>query len=147
VGPAGGRRDGGARGAARTGRDAAGSDRGGDGLPGAETAQLVLHRYALQLRRAEELAGDSVGSDGASPSATLAQPQGADAVCGDDDSQDADAAVVRAATEAQRQRLVALRADGTIGDAAFQRVEEELDWAELDWAQLLRAGERVDGAA
>jgi hypothetical protein len=47
----------------------------------------------------------------------------------------ADAAVVRAATEAQRQRLVALRADGTIGDAAFQRVEEE-----LDWARLLRAG-------
>jgi hypothetical protein len=44
---------------------------------------------------------------------------------------------VRAATEAQRRRLVALRADGTIGDAAFQRVEEELDWAELDWAQLL----------
>ncbi len=38
-----------------------------------------------------------------------------------------------------RRRLVALRTDGTIGDAAFQRVEEELDWAELDWAQYLRA--------
>ena len=45
--------------------------------------------------------------------------------------------VVRAATAAQRRRLVALRADGTIGDAAFQRVEEELDWAELGWAQVL----------
>ena len=55
---------------------------------------------------------------------------------------DADAAVVRAATEAQRRRLVALRADGSIGDAAFQRVEEELDWAELDWTQFLRTGER-----
>ena len=54
---------------------------------------------------------------------------------------------MRAATEAQRRRLVALRADGTIGAAAFQRVEEELDWAELDWAQLLRAGQRADEEA
>ncbi len=54
---------------------------------------------------------------------------------------------MRAATEAQRRRFVALRDDGTIGDAAFQRVEEELDWAELDWAQLLRAGQRADGEA
>ena len=53
---------------------------------------------------------------------------------------------MRAATDAQRRRLVALRADGTIGDAAFQRVEEELDWAELDWAQLLQAGQQTDGA-
>ena len=51
--------------------------------------------------------------------------------------------MVKAATEAQRRCLVALRADGTIGDAAFQRVEEEIDWAELDWAQLLRAGQRT----
>ena len=43
---------------------------------------------------------------------------------------------LRAATQAQPRRLVALRADGTIGYAAFQRVEEELDWAELDWARL-----------
>jgi len=56
-------------------------------------------------------------------------------------------AVVRAATRAQRRRLVALRADGTIGDAAFQRVEEELDWAELDWARLVEAGHTEDGAA
>jgi CPA1 family monovalent cation:H+ antiporter len=77
--------------------------------PRAETAELVRHRYELQLRRAEE---------------ELATP--------------ADAAVVRAATEAARRRLVALRADGTIGDAAFQRIEEELDWADLDWAQFLR---------
>jgi CPA1 family monovalent cation:H+ antiporter len=65
---------------------------------------------------------------------------------GDDHAADADAAVVRAATQAQRRRLVALRADGTIGDAAFQRVEEELDWAELDWGQFLRVGQRADGA-
>ena len=32
----------------------------------------------------------------------------------------------------------ALRADGTIGDAAFQQVQEALDWAELDWAQVVQ---------
>jgi len=89
--------------------------------PRAETAELVRHRYELQLRRAEEELG--------APEETAA----------DTDGQEADAAVVRAATEAARRQLVALRADGTIGDAAFQRVEEELDWAELDWAQFLRA--------
>src|SRR5262249_44842685 len=65
----------------------------------------------------------------------------------DTPGRDADALVVRAATEAQRRRLLALRADGTIGDAAFQRVEEELDWAELDWVQLVRAGRQADGEA
>ena len=104
--------------------------------PGVETAALVRHRYELQLRRAEqELAGDGVEGNGAArPEADGAAP------AADSDDPDADAEVVRAATEAQRRRLVALRADGTIGDAAFQRVEEELDWAELDWAQVVRAG-------
>jgi len=45
---------------------------------------------------------------------------------------------VRAATAAQRRRLTALRADGTIGDDAFQRLEQELDLAELDLQQVLR---------
>ncbi len=45
---------------------------------------------------------------------------------------------MRASAEARR-RLVALRDDGTIGDAAFQRVEEELDCTELGWEQTLRA--------
>ncbi|HEX6041306.1 MAG TPA: hypothetical protein VFZ20_24850, partial [Longimicrobium sp.] len=93
--------------------------------PGAETAELVRHRYALQLSRAQsEPASDA-----------------------ERDELDADEAVVRAATHAQRRRLVALRADGTIGDAAFQRVEEELDWAELDWARLVQAGQSENGAA
>jgi monovalent cation/hydrogen antiporter len=91
--------------------------------PGAETAELVRHRYDLQLRRAEE---------------ELGAPEEAAA---DTDGREADAAVVRAATEAARRRLMALRADGTIGDAAFQRIEEELDWADLDWAQFLRTAD------
>ncbi|MET0626084.1 MAG: cation:proton antiporter [Pyrinomonadaceae bacterium] len=112
--------------------------------PITETAQLVRHRYALQLRRAEgEFAGDGAGVNGAVPEDSAAPP----ATDADADGPEDDAAVVRAATEAQRRRLVALRDDGTIGDAAFQRVEEELDWAELDWAHLLRAGQRADGGA
>jgi len=91
--------------------------------PGAETAELVRHRYDLQLRRAEK---------------ELGAPEEAAA---DTDGLEADAAVVRAATEAARRRLMALRADSTIGDAAFQRVEEELDWADLDWAQFLRTAD------
>ena len=86
---------------------------------GGESAALVRHSYTLQLRRAE--AGlVTAGRD--------------------------DATVLRAATEAQRHRLVALRSDGTIGDAAFQRVEEEMDWAELGWAQVVGHEERTDGA-
>ena len=109
--------------------------------PGAETASLVRHRYELQLRRAEEVAGDGVGVNASPTEDAAALPPSA--ACGN--GADADAAVVRAATESQRRRLMALRDDGTIGDAAFQRVEEELDWAELDWAHLLRAGKRTDG--
>ncbi|HKB00580.1 MAG TPA: sodium:proton antiporter [Gemmataceae bacterium] len=111
--------------------------------PGAETAKLVRHRYDLQLRRAErEFTGDGTNASDPPPESTATLQTTPDQ-SGD---LDADAAVVRAATEAQRRRLVALRADGTIGEAAFQRVEEELDWAELDWAQLLRAGQRENGA-
>jgi CPA1 family monovalent cation:H+ antiporter len=107
--------------------------------PGAETAALVRHRYELQLRRAEDdvAGGDGVGANDPAPGRPAAH-------AGD---RCADAAVVRAATDAQRRRLVALRSDGTIGDAAFQRVEEELDWAELDWAQLVGAGHQSDGKA
>jgi len=39
---------------------------------------------------------------------------------------------------AERQRLLDLRASGRIGDAAFQLVEQEIDWAELDLRQAFR---------
>ncbi len=91
--------------------------------PGGESANLVRHGYELQLRRAEK----EIASEGADvapgPAASSAR--------------DGDVAAVRAAAEAQRRRLMALRRDGTIGDAAFQRVEEELDWTELGWAQVV----------
>ncbi len=53
--------------------------------------------------------------------------------------------LIRRAVSAERRRLLALRADGTIGDDAFHRVEEELDWAELN-AELGTIGRiRTDG--
>lgn len=36
---------------------------------------------------------------------------------------------------AERQRLIELRDNDTIGDAAFQQVEQELDMRELDLSQ------------
>ncbi|HKO55192.1 MAG TPA: sodium:proton exchanger, partial [Thermoanaerobaculia bacterium] len=86
--------------------------------PGAETAELVRRRYELLLRRAE---GGSEDEDAMQRELAI------------------DAEVVRTATAAERQRLAALRANGTIGDAAFQLVEQELDWEELDLQQLVRA--------
>jgi len=109
--------------------------------PGAETAELVRHRYQLELRRAEEVARVGAGAARVASSETAPESEAEGT-----DEEDADAEVVRAATEAQRRRLLALRAEGTIGDAAFQRIQEELDWAELDWAQLLRAGAANDGS-
>jgi CPA1 family monovalent cation:H+ antiporter len=92
---------------------------------GTEAATLMRRRLELQLRRAEaELEGRAEGRpDGA------ADPGGPPSE---------DVGVVRAAMAAERQRLSALRADGTIGDAAFQQIEQELDWKELDLQQFLR---------
>jgi len=92
---------------------------------GAETAALVRRRFELLLRRAQEALanGDSVPSGPIAPSSELA----------------ADTEVILLATAAERRRLTALRADGTIGDAAFQQIEQELDLAELDLQQLVRA--------
>ena len=38
------------------------------------------------------------------------------------------------AIERQRQELEHLRNEGIIGDEAYHRLEEEIDWAELDAA-------------
>jgi CPA1 family monovalent cation:H+ antiporter len=96
---------------------------------GAETAELVRRRYDLLLRRAEtELASGRSVADGGDDeeSARLGRELAADVD------------LVRSAAMAGRQRLAGLRADGTIGDAAFQLLEQELDWEELDLQQLVR---------
>ena len=100
-------------------------------LPGEDISGLLRRRYEVLLRRAES---DLTAGDG-TPNAPAADGFR---------TFDVDEAIVRTATSAERQRLLALRADGTIGDAAFQRVEQELDWEELDLQQLVSSedGER-----
>jgi monovalent cation/hydrogen antiporter len=83
--------------------------------PEAEHVAWLRRKYEGRLRDAE------AALDGR---ATAAEPSGNGASAGVD--------VLRAAIAAERRRLFALRADGTIGDDAFHRVEEELDWAELN---------------
>lgn len=72
---------------------------------GGESADLFRRRYEHRLHRAEKH---------------------------EDEIDPADAELVRLATTAERQRLIELRDNATIGDAAFQQVEQELDMKELD---------------
>jgi CPA1 family monovalent cation:H+ antiporter len=90
---------------------------------GDELSGLMRQRYEVLLRRAEaEMAG------GAS---ALRRANGSD-----ERALDVEGAVARRASSAARRQLLALRAEGTIGDAAFQRVEQELDVEELELQQL-----------
>jgi len=83
--------------------------------PDHEGSALLRRRYELRLRRAEAALDGAPGEPAAVP-----------------DEVTAHADVLRAAMTAERRRLISLRADGTIGDDAFHRIEEELDLAELD---------------
>ena len=78
-----------------------------------EGTDLLRRKYSVRLGRAESRL------DGAHPAPE--SPEGPrDYVT-----------AARAAMAAERRRLYELRADGTIGDDAFHRIEEELDRAEL----------------
>ncbi len=88
----------------------------------AELSGLLRHRYEVMLRRAEaDLATDGQPAPAANGAADLTRDE---------------AQAVRAATSAERARLIALRESGTIGDAAFQKLEQELDWEELHLQQV-----------
>ncbi|HEY3256988.1 MAG TPA: cation:proton antiporter, partial [Polyangiaceae bacterium] len=92
-------------------------------LPASEASDVHRRRYELMLARIEVPAADSddpPAADGDEPSAAISR-----------DDRLADSHALRAATSAERSRLLALRDAGTIGDHAFQRIEEELDWEEL----------------
>jgi len=84
---------------------------------------LLRRRYTVMLERVEGQAAD------AEPSGNVrAEVRGR--------VSQSEAEIIRRATGAERQRLVALRSDGTIGDAAFQQIEQELDLEELYLQQL-----------
>jgi CPA1 family monovalent cation:H+ antiporter len=89
-----------------------------DALPPGEVSEVLRRRYALLLERTEAAACD----EAAASSSRRAR--------------DGDATIVRAATSAERQSLIALRDAGSIGDEAFQRLEQELDLEELHLQQL-----------
>jgi CPA1 family monovalent cation:H+ antiporter len=89
--------------AAQAGLAALESDRLDDG-----EADLLRRKYERRVRRFEALETSAQAAD---PAAL--HP-------------------ARRALDAERRALSALRAQGVIGDDAFHRVEEELDWAELN---------------
>jgi CPA1 family monovalent cation:H+ antiporter len=80
-----------------------------------ETTRYVQQGFAMQLRQAEQ--------DYKQAPSNTRRDEGIAA---------------RVAVEEQRRRLRALRAQGTIGDVAYQQLESELDWMELGWEQALR---------
>lgn len=91
-----------------------------DAQSGAELSVLLRSRYEVLLRRAQaQIDAADAGVEHVTSESAARSVQ-------------ADAAVARAAVSAARQTLLALRAAGTIGDAAFQKVESELDVEELD---------------
>jgi Na+/H+ antiporter len=103
-------------------------------IPGEDMAELLGNRYEVMLRRAEiELAAGVAPAPRNAPRAAAGERAPAD-----------DAAIVRKVTSAERLRLVALRDEGAIGDAAFQRVEQELDLEELDLLTLARDTDQQD---
>jgi CPA1 family monovalent cation:H+ antiporter len=78
--------------------------------------QLFRRKYEDRIRRAEGAASGSPG-----------------------DGDDSDfTAVQRRAQAAERRTLSDLRTQGVIGDDAFHRVEEELDWAEMHQEGMAR---------
>ncbi len=95
-------------------------------LPVDELSDLLRRRSEVLLRRAEAVAPRRRGGAG-----------------GGDRRQrfDVGSELVRVAAAAARRRLLTLRGDRTIGDRAFQRVEEELDREELDFEDRSREDE------
>ena len=82
---------------------------------------LLRRKYEARLRHAERVAAHShaSGGDGAPEYTSYTS-------------------VLRLALATERRVLLELRARGVIGDDAFHRVEEELDWAELNTETMAR---------
>jgi CPA1 family monovalent cation:H+ antiporter len=99
---------------ARAALDVVDHAEGGDAL-----IQLFRRKYQDRIRRAEDAASGSASDGG-----------------GDSDF----TAVQRRAQAAERRTLSDLRTQGVIGDDAFHRVEEELDWAEMHREGMARGG-------
>jgi monovalent cation/hydrogen antiporter len=84
---------------------------------GSDMMQLMRRKYEARLRSVQAPPDPSAPSDGELDQLATAQ---------------------RAIQEAQRRTLHDLRARGAIGDDAFHRVEEELDWGDVNLEGLSR---------
>jgi hypothetical protein len=93
-----------------------------DAAPASEMLQLLRRKYQSRVSRAEHAVAHVAG-DG-SPT----------------DEPDQYVEILRRAQQVERRTLFELRARGVIGDDAFHRVEEELDWAELNRESMSRPG-------
>jgi CPA1 family monovalent cation:H+ antiporter len=93
-----------------------------------ETASLLEKSYRLQLSR-----NDRPLKEGETPTASTFEKTAVTSLT----QHDRHSAVLAAAIKAQRACLQKLREDNAIGEAAFQKIEEELDWLELGWGQIL----------
>ncbi|MFL5518378.1 MAG: cation:proton antiporter, partial [Gemmatimonadales bacterium] len=85
-----------------------------DGPHDGEMVAFLRRKYAARLRHAEQ-GGDQAGDPERDGWGEYADALGR-------------------AQRAQRRVLMGLRAEGVIGDDAFHRIEEELDWAEVNTA-------------
>jgi CPA1 family monovalent cation:H+ antiporter len=85
-----------------------------------ELVQLLRRKYQDRISRAEREAKGLPSTDGGRESDFTG--------------------LQRRAQTAERRILFDLRAQGVIGDDAFHRVEEELDWAELHREGMTRGG-------
>ena len=92
-----------------------------DGTPATEHQTLLRRKLEDRLERAHRAAARAVEGEPPEPSEPPAHLD-----------------LLLRTQRAERETLVALRARGTIGDDAFHRVEEELDWAELNAEGLAR---------
>ena len=91
----------------------AGADALAGGTVGSEATDLLRRKYQVRLEQSEtRVDGPRSGAEAPNREREYAT-------------------AAQAAMAAERRRLSALRADGTIGDDAFHKVEEELDRAEL----------------
>lgn len=107
-----------------------------DGAPGGTMVELLRRKYAERLRQAE--AAPAAG--GATPPVPGVPATGGLPREPDDGVEAGYLAAQRRAHQAQRRVLSELRARGVIGDDAFHRVEEELDWAEVNAEATARGG-------
>jgi hypothetical protein len=86
---------------------------------GDDMVQLLRRKYQTRISRAESGAAATESEGAGVPG-------------------DGYAAVQRRAQQAERRMLSDLRTRGVIGDDAFHRVEEELDWAEVTAEAMTR---------